>query len=310
VLADRFELWRNYVLTILPAPRGFDVFFPERINNRGQVLGEADASRGEFADESHAALYSEGRTRDLHLLVPGAETNRNSLAVGLSDEGHVLFRAFGGGPCDQYFLYHEGSVQEFSKLTGRPDLTPLDINVSGHTVGLAGDPCERDEPTEAFLYTDGVVSLLGKLDPYPNSGARDISNSGFILGWVWGENESRTVIFTPDGIADLGSIGGFAINDAGFVLSKDGVWFGGSKVFTVPFDATGFNNRNQVVGVRATGWPPQGFLYSNGQTHDLKSLFPHWQWIAASGINDRGQIVGYGRHANGKWHGVLLTPRR
>jgi uncharacterized membrane protein len=51
-----------------------------------------------------------------------------------------------------------------------------------------------------------------------------------------------------------------------------------------------------------------GFLYSNGQLQDLNDLIPAnsvWVLGAASGINDRGEIVGTGT-INGETHGYLL----
>ena len=50
--------------------------------------------------------------------------------------------------------------------------------------------------------------------------------------------------------------------------------------------------------------------YNNGQATDLNSLLPSgsaWTLLAATGINDLGQIVGYGT-CNGVNEGFLLTP--
>lgn len=52
------------------------------------------------------------------------------------------------------------------------------------------------------------------------------------------------------------------------------------------------------------------FLYSNGQMQDLNALIPlnsGWVLQSASGINDTGQIVGFGT-LNGVLTGFLLTP--
>src|SRR5262245_52089186 len=94
----------RYSIKALPAPRGFDFFQPSRINNRGEILGHADASRGVFKDHPHAAFYRRGRTIDLHLLAPGRRRNPNSLPVDLNDNGLLLFRLSGGSPVDHYFF--------------------------------------------------------------------------------------------------------------------------------------------------------------------------------------------------------------
>lgn len=53
-----------------------------------------------------------------------------------------------------------------------------------------------------------------------------------------------------------------------------------------------------------------GYLYSNGECHDLNNLIPAgsgWELQYASGINDVGQIVGYGTYS-GLTRAFLLTP--
>jgi probable HAF family extracellular repeat protein len=52
------------------------------------------------------------------------------------------------------------------------------------------------------------------------------------------------------------------------------------------------------------------FLYSDGVMYDLNNLIPTgsgWELLAASGINDAGQIAGWGRHSGGT-RAFLLTP--
>jgi probable HAF family extracellular repeat protein len=62
------------------------------------------------------------------------------------------------------------------------------------------------------------------------------------------------------------------------------------------------NNKDQVVG--------NGFLYSNGTIQTVLSLIPPgsgWSNLAATGINDAGQIVGQGTY-DGQQVAFLMTP--
>ena len=53
------------------------------------------------------------------------------------------------------------------------------------------------------------------------------------------------------------------------------------------------------------------FVYRNGRMLDLNNLIPPgsgWALTQANGINDAGEIVGYGMIA-GQQHAFLLTPQ-
>jgi hypothetical protein len=71
------------------------------------------------------------------------------------------------------------------------------------------------------------------------------------------------------------------------------------------------NSSDQVVGTGPNG----AALFSGGQVIDLNSRIPSnsgWVIQAATGINDAGQIVGYGQHGGtaALYQAVLLTPVR
>ena len=72
------------------------------------------------------------------------------------------------------------------------------------------------------------------------------------------------------------------------------------------------NNNGQVVGLSyTTNETYRAFLYSDGAMVDLNTLLPSgsgWTLIDAQGINDSGQIVGYGISPLGETNAFLLTP--
>jgi len=138
-------------------------------------------------------------------------------------------------------------------------------------------------------------------------------------------------------LSDLGHDGNaaYAINDrdqvVGYVTSPDGstivasLWQNGphgpvTNLGILPGDgaafATGINNRRQVVGSTFTsiGWT-RGFIWQDDVMTDLNTLIrkdSNLLIIAASNINERGQISGMAQVQTGpnagKIHAILLTP--
>jgi probable HAF family extracellular repeat protein len=65
------------------------------------------------------------------------------------------------------------------------------------------------------------------------------------------------------------------------------------------------NDSGQIVG-----GSNEAFLYSGGVMYNLDSLTPGsgWELSDATGINNSGQIVGYGLNPAGQTHAFLLNP--
>lgn len=79
-------------------------------------------------------------------------------------------------------------------------------------------------------------------------------------------------------------------------------------------EALAINDRGQIVGLSSNRLGIEGIqhatLWENGQIVDLNDLIPAgagWTLELASGVNNRGQIVGYGVH-DGRTQPFLLTP--
>ena len=73
------------------------------------------------------------------------------------------------------------------------------------------------------------------------------------------------------------------------------------------------NNSGQVAGFSENIFEDtrRAFLFSDGTLFDLNDLMvqnPGWKLVEATGINDRGQIVGTGLF-EGNGRAFLLTPR-
>jgi hypothetical protein len=290
----------RYTITVLPPTSGADFFQPRRINNRGDVLGHLDASMGEFKDEPHAAFYHKGATIDLHLLVPGRETNRNSLPVDLNDRGDAVFHAG-----NLYFIYRHGRLEDGPQLTDPYYFEPAALNNAGWMVGTVYTVNGRPQ---AALYNHGAFHLLGSL-PGLESEAFAINNHGQIVG----RSGDRPVLFAGNGAVDLGGPSTYAIalNDRGNIVGNASARFKREPEVTLSFSPEGINERGQIVGSTSPySLSSRAVLYVDHVTQDLNGLIDPglgWTLIYAYDINDRGQIVGWGR-VDGHWSGFVLMP--
>lgn len=134
-------------------------------------------------------------------------------------------------------------------------------------------------------------------------------------------------------MSDLGSLGGpdafseaFAINAAGVVVGRSTIAGGQQRAFRwrgvmeelgtvagLPFSrANGINSAGIIVGTASQfqGFSGRASVWRNGRITDLNSVIPSgsgWLLTSAEGINDRGQIVGFGT-VQGQTRAFLLTP--
>jgi probable HAF family extracellular repeat protein len=221
------------------------------------------------------------------------------------------------------------------------------INNRGQIVGISEttvpDPgCSASKPGRIIspvLWEKGearpLPTLVGDQDGFVqgiNDRGQAVGSSGTctnisIHAVLW-END------TAIPLKDLGQAGNaaYAINDhgqiVGYVSSADGttivasIWQNGgvTSIPILPGDsaafATGINNRGQVVGstFNSTGWS-HGFISQDDVLTDLNTLISgdsNLFIIAASNINERGQISGMATVVSGpdtgNIHAILLTP--
>jgi probable HAF family extracellular repeat protein len=200
-------------------------------------------------------------------------------------------------------------------------------------------------PFEAYVYSPvggGSLTDVGNLG-VGNSQAAGINDSGQVVGNSWTTDGSdRAFLSTGGNLYDLGQIGGpggasyaYAINNQGLITGQasggiggnyDAFLYSGSGPMTDLGDLGGsseawaINNAGQIVGdsYLSDGITDDAFLYSGGDPitdlggtmTDLNSLIPAgsgWQLVAAYGINDNGDIVGYGIY-DGQTEAFELTP--
>jgi len=163
----------------------------------------------------------------------------------------------------------DGTPTEFG-----PDLAVASgINGRGQVVGGPG-----------YIWQNGVVTHLAGVDA-----AVAINNSGVVAGTTG----THAVRWSAGTVTDLGTLDGITYNFAKAI-----------------------NDAGQIVGYADPGCQPcatpRAWLWSaGGALLPLDTLVPAgsgWQFTAANGINDRGEIAATGVH-NGVQHAVKLVPR-
>ena len=217
------------------------------------------------------------------------------------------------------------------------------VGISETTVSDSGcSPSKPGKIISPVFWEKGEARALPTVDGDPDGFVQGINDQGQAVGssGTCSNIATHAVLWENDTAVELPGLGrtgndAYAINDhgqaVGYVTSPDGttifptVWLNGARgaptsLGILPGDgaafATGINNRGQVVGstFNSTGWS-HGFIWQDNVLTDLNTLIPgdsNLFIIAASNINERGQISGMATvltgPAEGKIHAILLTP--
>lgn len=217
------------------------------------------------------------------------------------------------------------------------NFSPRGVNIHGDVVGITAIKVE--------IYPGGPLALVNRpalvhgkqLTILPslagstawlNAEATAINDSGVIVGWS-ATSSNVTHAFMWDGaMHDLHALGSrsnsfaVAVNNNGTVAGytynysiyrEPFVWTASNSMtaLSLPGGYTtgqplGLNNRGDIVGVADSS----AALWTNGVMTDLQTVIPtspSWDLDGAYGINDAGQIVGYGKNG-GLTKGFLLQP--
>ena len=249
------------------------------LNDRLEVVGWGDGP-----GLARAAVWREGVVTRV-----GPSVNvRESRAVAVNADGAVvgIYRLDDGGSTDRSFLSVEGRVLDPGGLGGT-DLVVKDIDRTGLLVGIG---MNRFEASHAFLWRRGSPI---DLDPLPDNA------------------------FTTSGLEAVNDLGQ-AVGWAGQSTHLPGCLWKGGRFHPLPlppgFDALSpldIDNRARIVGRLQRGSDERACLVEGSTVYDLNTQLETgtsgWQLLGATGINTRGEIVGYGFHS-GVFVAFLLRP--
>lgn len=331
--------WAAWTVTDLGTLSDWGTSTATAINNNGQVVGYA--STGEYSstglDINHAFIWSSS-TGIVDLgVIGGSSASTNSYAYGINDNGQVVGTSQISSDSNSYaFLYTNSTMQNLNvagsanginnngQITGynsssshgffrNSDGTVQDIgtlstyagarshgsaiNASGQVAAYDAIGSGQGATAAGWIWTNGAKQATGALGG-SNSVISGISNSGQAVGWAEtsGAAYTHAFLYSNNKNTDLGTLGD------------------SSKANTI-------NNNGQIVGLT------DGVFDDGSITHaalwtinadgsvtltDLNTLVAGqgWSLAEATGINDKGQIVGWGTVGEGfdaQTHAFLLS---
>lgn len=224
----------------------------------------------------------------------------NGQALGVNNRGQIVGQAEtpNSDPCSPFaqavkaVIWQHGAVQEVLGSLGGTAAVANAINDTGQVVGLSG--CAAGN-FFAVLWNHGNPVNLGTLGGASGNIPFDINNQGQVVGQsdLPGDTVHHAFLWQDGVMSDLGSL----------------------SVALPTSLASGINNRGQVVGFSedAAADDPSAVavLWESGRIIDLNTVIPAGSplfLMEAAAINDRGEIGGWGRLANGEHRAFLLTP--
>jgi probable HAF family extracellular repeat protein len=261
---------------------GFGQFYStgHGINDSNDVVGQA-AVTGFY----RAILVSGTNRTDL-----GTLGGDYSNAYGINDPGQVVGEstlAPAQGGFTHAFLRTGSTMNDIGTLGGNYSSARM-VNKLGHVVGEANTISNE---THAFFYNGASMADLGTFGGQESS-ASGINDSDAVVGYaVTGAGAAHAFFYTNGVLSDLGTLGG------------------------LESAANAINNKGQIVGyftfLNGGSTNTHPFYYDGKTMYDLNVWLPPdspWtELTSAQGINDLGQITGYGQ-IGGQTHAFLITP--
>ncbi|QEH35272.1 hypothetical protein OJF2_38200 [Aquisphaera giovannonii] len=278
--ADSTAAEDAYTFTTLAGPKG-EMFLPQAINGKGQIVGEYHG--GGLADASvHGAL----RGVDGRIAVIDHPDGRFTRLMGINARGQIV-----GTAVDEKALF--GFVREpdgrFARLTLKPDAPnsrPIPAAINDRGVILGSDTDGRGRPRDFVRQEDGGFRVL---PAYGSNSYLGINSGERVVGHFLDITLSRR---------------GLLLDEKGKPTLID--W-----PKTTLTEARAINDEGVIVGIYLNLDPAFGLHRSF--VRDAKGKlspfdFPGAKETQAAGINAAGHIVGRYEDKEGS-HGFLAVPK-
>jgi probable HAF family extracellular repeat protein len=276
---------------ILPGSNNFSRGYA--INDSGVIVGESDNNT------SRAFVYQNGVMTGLMRLAGDNDRgvahgiNNAGVIVGISSNGTVSRPTMWTNTGSGYTPSDLGTIAGTATATGRA----WSINQAGAVVGLS---TSASGTSQATLWNAGTITNLGSLgDGTRFSQAYAINGSNQIVG----SSQTGQTVGQLIGTGSTTPITRAFIWENGFImeLSPFNLYTPENNGPTTNYHsvANDINDAGWVVGnsQRIAGAPAVATLWIDGTPIDLNSfLAPDSGWVltSAEGINERGDIVGFG----------------
>lgn len=261
------------------------------INEEGAIVG----------DGSGPTYWASLSADPVSLPLPPGYTNGR--ADGISRDGIVIGEVFGGSSSSASVAWHVTESNVFGPVflpnaSSVNDVASLQSGTNRAVGRSDGGP--RAATAKAWdleLYPDGSFTVADSaiLTPGESSVAYAITERGDVSGQVYGDRHGADLDTTEDSA--------FVIRNGSLKFLKAG---GGNRI-GIGFDL----NDSYVVGATTSYyWAPLQYATrwnSRNQPENLSESYfdDNWSTAIANGINDGGDIVGFGNYG-GEGHAWLL----
>jgi probable HAF family extracellular repeat protein len=283
-------LYRNGLMFDLGTLPGGSASYATAINDRGEIVGFSgiNAYGPQFRERTQGFAWVDGTMHALGALYCRCSFNvryGTSRALAIANGGQIVgdSETDRGESFRHAFLWQDNGMRDLgAEVDGAGNSYADGINDINEIVGTVNG--------RAFLARDGLSQELGVLPGHTASDARAINNKGQVAGnSVTADGISHAFLWNLGTMRNLGTLPGDISSQA--------------QALNVGGDVVGRSGVADLSASRAVIW--QG-----GPAIDLNRLITSSGWIlsSATGINDRGQIVGVGLR-NGEVRAFLLNPR-